>query len=111
MKAYYSDVFELPLPENHRFPMSKYRLLRERIAADTGICELCVPPAATDEQLALAHDRSYIRRVALGELTDLEIRRIGFPWSEKMVERSRRSTGTVLRWGCRSRWPPVRSSR
>ena len=95
MKLFYSDTFELPLPQGHRFPMSKYRLLRERIhESDLQTqCSLLVPPAATDDQLRLVHDREYIARVSQGTLTDLEIRRIGFPWSEKMVERSRRSVG------------------
>ena len=31
MKVFYSDHFVLPLPEGHRFPMTKYSLLRERV--------------------------------------------------------------------------------
>lgn len=98
MKLYYSDTFELPLPGNHRFPMAKYTLLRERIANGplARTCHLEIPPSANDEQLVLAHNPEYIRRVKSGELTDLEIRRIGFPWSKKMVERSRRSTGATI---------------
>lgn len=100
MKIYYSDTFELPLPPGHRFPMSKYRLLRERVAAsDVNELELLIPDAATDEQLALVHHPDYIRRVADGRLSDLEIRRIGFPWSPAMVERSRRSVGASINAG------------
>ena len=98
MKIYYSDTFELPLPENHRFPMAKYRLLRERIQASTEFkrCELLLPPEASDEQLALVHLPEYVNRVTHGRLTDLEIKRIGFPWSPKMVIRSRRSVGASI---------------
>jgi acetoin utilization deacetylase AcuC-like enzyme len=98
MKLYYSDVFELPLPDGHRFPMSKYTRLRERVAnelTERG-AELLLPPAATDEQLVLVHDRDYLDRVKYGGLSTLEQRRIGFPWSLKMVERSRRSTGATI---------------
>jgi acetoin utilization deacetylase AcuC-like enzyme len=98
MKLFYSDVFELPLPTGHRFPMSKYTLLRERIAnelVDHG-AELLLPPAATDRQILLAHTRDYLDRVKYGGLSQLEQRRIGFPWSLKMVERSRRSTGATI---------------
>ena len=98
MKLFYSDVFELPLPGGHRFPMSKYTLLRERIAeslVDRG-AELLLPPAATDQQILLAHTREYLDRVKYGGLSQLEQRRIGFPWSLKMVERSRRSTGATI---------------
>ena len=98
MKLFYSDVFELPLPGGHRFPMSKYTLLRERIAetlVDRG-AQLLLPPAATDQQILLVHTREYLDRVQYGGLSQLEQRRIGFPWSLKMVERSRRSTGATI---------------
>lgn len=98
MKLFYSDVFELPLPGGHRFPMSKYTLLRERIAeslVDRG-AQLLLPPAATDQQILLVHTREYLDRVKYGGLSQLEQRRIGFPWSLKMVERSRRSTGATI---------------
>jgi acetoin utilization deacetylase AcuC-like enzyme len=98
MKLFYSDVFELPLPVKHRFPMAKYRLLRERVQSSSLFDQKNVLPAPTcsDEQLCLVHDRDYVERVAHGKLSDLEIRRIGFPWSEKMVVRSRRSTGASV---------------
>lgn len=78
--------------------MSKYRLLRERIAGChfASQCELLIPPAATDSQLTLVHTEDYVDAVKTGVLTDLQIRRIGFPWSKKMVERSRRSTGASI---------------
>ncbi|HEV7672281.1 MAG TPA: histone deacetylase [Thermoanaerobaculia bacterium] len=98
MKAFYTDHFVLPLPEGHRFPMAKYSLLRERVTSAGFVApeELLVPEAATDEQLALAHDAEYVARVVGGRLDRLEIRRIGFPWSEAMVERSRRSAGATI---------------
>jgi acetoin utilization deacetylase AcuC-like enzyme len=98
VKLFYTDHFELPLPEGHRFPMSKYRRLRDRIVQSSLHAEdiLLVPPAATREQLILAHDPAYVDRVFSGQLSEMEIRRIGFPWSKKMVERSCRSSGATL---------------
>lgn len=98
MKVFYSDQFVLPLPEGHRFPMVKYSMLRERVAA-SGICgpgELRVPRPVSDEEILRAHDPIYLKRVAAGTLTDKEMRRIGFPWSERMVERSRRASGGTM---------------
>ena len=98
MKVFYSDQFVLPLPEGHRFPMVKYSMLRERVA-DDGICgpgDLRIPRAVTDEEILRAHDPHYLKRVVSGTLTEKEMRRIGFPWSEKMVERSRRASGGTL---------------
>lgn len=100
VKLFYTDHFVLPLPDGHRFPMAKYRLLRERIAA-AGLesIELCVPPAASDEQLLRAHSVEYLTKVREGELTRPEVLRIGFPWSPQMVERSRRSSGATVAAG------------
>jgi acetoin utilization deacetylase AcuC-like enzyme len=102
MKVYFTDEFVLPLPVGHRFPMQKYSLLRERVAAARlpGL-EMMVPPPATDEQLALVHHPDYIAKVVNGTLSEKEIRRIGFPWSPGMVERSRRSVGGTIA-ACRS---------
>lgn len=96
MQAFYCDQFVLPLPAGHRFPMAKYRRLRERVGAELGAVMLAEPPAAGDAALVLAHDPGYIERVARGRLSPAESRAIGFPWSPAMVERSRRSVGATL---------------
>src|SRR5215218_7741399 len=98
MKLFYSDNFVLPLPKGYRFPMVKYSMLRERVARDRicGLRELRTPRAVTDEEILRAHVPDYLKRVASGTLTEKEVRRIGFPWSEKMVERSRRASGGTL---------------
>lgn len=103
MKLYYADTFVLPLPPGHRFPMCKYAMLRESIAASGRFADddLRVPDAASDAELALAHDRAYIDRMSAGEMSAQEMRRIGFPWSAQMVERSRRSAGATIA-ACRS---------
>ncbi|HEU0051635.1 MAG TPA: histone deacetylase [Longimicrobium sp.] len=98
MRAFYSDRFVLPLPEGHRFPMIKYRRVRER-CLEEGILspdDLAEPPAASWDELALAHDVDYLAAVRDGALPPLAQRRIGFPWSPEMVERSRRSSGATL---------------
>ncbi|GAB2496653.1 histone deacetylase family protein [Arenimonas alkanexedens] len=98
MKAYYCHHFVLPLPEGHAFPMSKYARLHERVSAlapSLGIA-LHEPPAASDEDLARAHDPQYIRAMSEGSADPALMRRIGFPWSAAMVERSRRSSGGTM---------------
>ena len=96
MHAYYSDRFVLPLPEGHRFPMAKYRMLRERVSAELPGVVLLEPEPASAGQLALAHAPQYVERVFSGTLDAAEIRAIGFPWSAEMVERSRRSAGATI---------------
>jgi acetoin utilization deacetylase AcuC-like enzyme len=103
VKAFYTDHFVLPLPEGHRFPMKKYALLRRRVE-ESGlvVCEdLVVPHAATDQEVLRAHDADYLHKVQVGALTEAEIRRIGFPWSPALVERSRRSGGATIE-ACRA---------
>ncbi|HEX6734942.1 MAG TPA: histone deacetylase [Azonexus sp.] len=98
MRLYYTDVFVLPLPAGHRFPMEKYARLRQRLLAggEFGVDDFHLPPAASDEELARAHDPQYIRQVAEGSLPEPMQKAIGFPWSAAMVERSRRSAGATL---------------
>jgi len=98
MKAFYSDTFVLPLPEHHRFPMAKYRLLRERLVSEGILREedLSVPDAIGWDALRLVHDPAYVEQIASGTLPADAQRRIGFPWSPTMVERSRRSVGATL---------------
>lgn len=96
MKAYYSDRFVLPLPAGHRFPMQKYRMLRERVQAELPALQLEEAPIAIDSDLERVHAADYVARVATGSLNPQEQREIGFPWSPEMVERSRRSVGATI---------------
>ncbi len=98
MKVFAADLFPLPLPEGHRFPAAKYTLLRGMVA-DSGLVapgDLRVPEPAADADLALVHDPAYVRAVIEGTLPEAAWRRIGFPWSPELVERSRRSVGGTL---------------
>lgn len=101
MDAFYADQFVLPLPEGHRFPMVKYRMLRDLIAQELPDAVLREAPAASDEQLLSVHSAEYVEAVAHGSLTAAAQREIGFPWSEAMAERARRSVGGTLA-ACRS---------
>ncbi|SHN24534.1 Acetoin utilization deacetylase AcuC [Rhizobacter sp. OV335] len=95
MQAFHSDHFVLPLPDGHRFPMQKYRLLREAAESEPRL-RLQEAPAATDGELALAHTPDYVTAVSEGTLSAAAQREIGFPWTPRMVERSRRSVGATI---------------
>ncbi|HEX6164250.1 MAG TPA: histone deacetylase [Vicinamibacterales bacterium] len=98
MRAFYSDHFVLPLPEGHKFPMAKYSRLRERILAEGLIApaDLHEAPLAALDDLRLVHDPQYVDAVITGTVAADVQRRIGFPWSPQMVERSRRSVGATI---------------
>jgi len=88
----------LPLPEGHKFPMAKYSGLRERVLVE-GIVrseDLHEAPAAALADLTLVHTPEYVDAVVAGTLPKDTQRRIGFPWSPQMVERSRRSVGATM---------------
>ncbi len=95
MKAFYADHYVLPLPEGHRFPMEKYKKLRDLVSQLAGV-HLENAPSVTDTQILYAHDASYLIKVLQGSLSPQEQQEIGFPWSTQMVERSRRSAGATL---------------
>jgi acetoin utilization deacetylase AcuC-like enzyme len=99
MRLFPCDRFRLPLPAGHSFPIDKYTLLRQRLerhAAAGAAFEFIEPHAATDDELLRVHCRDYVGRVMAGTLSRDEIRRIGFPWSPHLVERSLRSTGAAV---------------
>jgi acetoin utilization deacetylase AcuC-like enzyme len=89
------DHHQIPLPAGHKFPIAKYRLLRERLEAD-GLFRIEEPALATPEVIALAHDPAYVRAFLEGTLDARIVRRIGFPWSTGLVARTLCSVGATL---------------
>ncbi len=90
MRVFYSDHYTIDLPEGHRFPMAKYRMLREELLR-RGIVkedELHDPGLADLSDVRRAHTERYLDGILNGTLDRLEIRRIGFPWSPSLVTRS-----------------------
>ena len=96
MLAFHSDAHSLALPPGHRFPQSKYRLLREHFEREPGRLRMRPAPAATEAELALVHTPGYIAAVRDGSLSAAQQREIGFPWSPSMAERSCHSVGASI---------------
>jgi acetoin utilization deacetylase AcuC-like enzyme len=96
MQAFYSDQFVLPLPQGHRFPMAKYAMLRDALVAHLPGIQLLQAPRASDAELLRVHTPDYVRGIADGSLPPSVTREIGFPWSEAMAERARRSVGATV---------------
>ena len=95
MRIFATDAFPIPLPDRHAFPIDKYRLVREAVES-LGLGPVTQGPTVTDDDLHRAHDPDYVHRVRTGGLTPAEVRRIGFPWSPELVERSLHSAGSTL---------------
>lgn len=94
----YHDDYSPPLPDGHRFPMAKFRLLRDHLV-DLGLttdAALLRPAICPPELLALAHDRDYVDRYCQGEISREELRRLGLPWSPALARRTLRAVGGSL---------------
>jgi acetoin utilization deacetylase AcuC-like enzyme len=96
MQAFFADHVGLQLPPGHRFPSGKYGLLRGRVEAELPDLRLSPAEPASEGELALAHDPSYIASVLDGHLSAAQQREIGFPWSPRMADRACRSVGATV---------------
>jgi acetoin utilization deacetylase AcuC-like enzyme len=95
VQLFYCDHYDLGLPAAHRFPARKYRLLRESLTGDSRFT-LHPAPLATRDQLVTAHHPGYVDSFLNGTLDNNAIRRIGFPWSLQLVQRTLASAGATL---------------
>jgi acetoin utilization deacetylase AcuC-like enzyme len=98
MTVFYSDHYTVPLPPGHRFPMEKYRMLRDALIRE-GVLrpdELHEAPPIDREMLLLAHSAHYVDGFIDGSVDPKIVRRIGIPWSESFVRRSLASVGGTL---------------
>jgi acetoin utilization deacetylase AcuC-like enzyme len=95
MQLYYHPLYsDLILPERHRFPIQKYQLLKTEIE-NLGVSAIHFqePKKATKSQLALCHNQRYIDDFLNGGLSDKAIKKMGFPYSQQLVERTLLSIG------------------
>lgn len=95
---FYPDIDDLPLPAGHRFPATKYRLLRDAIVDEAILPAgaLAPSPLASREELLRAHAADYVDAVLDGTLAADIVRRIGLPWSPILARRSRLTVGGSL---------------
>lgn len=94
----FPDTPDLPLPPGHRFPATKYRLLRGRVAAERvlGGADVVASPLIAIDDALRAHDEGYVRDVLEGRLSADAERRIGIPWSPILKQRSLATVGGAL---------------
>ena len=98
MRFFYPDVPPTPVPPGHRFPIGKYAMLREILAAERILPPdtLYPAPAATRSDLLRAHDAAYVDAIFDGSIDPTIIRRIGLPWSEAMARRACATVGGAM---------------
>jgi acetoin utilization deacetylase AcuC-like enzyme len=98
MRVFSHDPTTFPLPQGHRFPLAKYRLLRERLVADglVAAADVAFPGPLGWTELGCVHDAGLLHRIRTGALGERERRALGLPWSPQLVERGRRSVAGTL---------------
>lgn len=94
-RLFYCDHYCIPLPEGHKFPAEKYRLLRDTLARDN-VFQFEPAEFARAEVIELAHDPAYVAGFLGGTLDPAIMRRIGFPWSRELTRRTLASLGGTL---------------
>jgi acetoin utilization deacetylase AcuC-like enzyme len=90
-----TDQYRITLPVGHKFPVSKYGILRDLIEKE-GLFQLEQAAPAKAEIVALAHDPAYVAEFTAGTLPAAAMRRIGLPWSEVLVNRAFASVGGTI---------------
>src|SRR5262245_38784019 len=90
-----SSRYTFPLPHGHRFPIAKYELLRQRVLA-AGLGDVREPERIDRASLLRVHTARYVDAFTQGTLAPDELRRLGFPWSTELVERSYRACGGTV---------------
>ncbi len=98
VKVFHSDHYDLPLPDGHRFPMNKYKLVREALI-NFGLIKpdnIFKAPLADKNDILIVHTEDYYDSIEFGTLEPRDQKKIGFPWSDVMLNRSRASVGGFL---------------
>lgn len=94
-RVFHIDQYPLPLPPGHRFPHTKYALLRELLIKEKILLpsQLELAPMADIPLLSLAHSMDYIRAMENGSVSIDIIKRVGFPWSPELFRRTSATVG------------------
>jgi len=89
LKIAWSEIYAHPLPENHRFPMEKYNLLPEQLLYEGTITHenFFAPVPLAEQYITNTHEPEYWHRLKNQKLSKSEVRKTGFPMSEKLVQR------------------------
>lgn len=95
--VFHAIYSQLDLPTRHRFPIEKYVGIRRALAAKGVPDNWFWKPAPVDfKDLQAVYDPTYICQLVSNELSPKAMRRIGFPWSEQLIERTLTAVGGTI---------------
>ncbi|MGB0390116.1 MAG: histone deacetylase [Salibacteraceae bacterium] len=89
MKVAYHPKYEHSVPEKHKFPMEKYSLLKDQLIHNGIIskADLFEPKQMDWDIVEMVHSKDYLDKLKCNTLKPIEQRKIGFEWSEELIER------------------------
>ena len=98
MQVFYTPRYYAEIGAGHIFPIRKFELVRERLLSEGTLepPEIVEPSPAPLEDVLLVHTEDYVSRLCNGQLTTKELRRLGLPWSESLVQRSFYAVGGTI---------------
>jgi acetoin utilization deacetylase AcuC-like enzyme len=98
MRVFYTPRYYADIGQGHIFPIRKFELVRERLLTEGTLqaSEIIEPAPAPLVDVLMVHTEDYVSRLCNGQLTPKEIRRLGLPWSESLVQRSFYAVGGTL---------------
>jgi acetoin utilization deacetylase AcuC-like enzyme len=98
MRVFYTPRYYADIGDRHIFPIRKFELVRDKLLAEGTLSphQLVEPEPASIPEALFVHTDDYINRLCAGELTESELRRLGLPWSQSLVQRSFFATGGTI---------------
>ncbi|MDY7014331.1 MAG: histone deacetylase [Cyanobacteriota bacterium] len=98
LQIIYHPDYVTPLPEGHRFPMPKFKLLYELLLSEDIVRpeQVHVPEVPPREWLEWVHTQNYVEAYCEGTLDAKAQRRIGLPWSSALVRRTQTAVGGTI---------------
>ncbi len=89
IKIAFSEEYILDLPKEHKFPIQKYKMIPEQLLSEGLISNsnLFSPGLADKSIVVLTHCNNYVQKLLDNNLSDKEIRKIGFPQTPELIER------------------------
>ena len=97
MPLYFHPLYTEGISEEARFPRERYQRIAERLAHRPYGVQLSESPAASEEEICVAHDPAYVARFLSGAMDDAEKRRIGLrPWTDLIIPRTRHLIGGAI---------------
>ncbi|WEM43085.1 histone deacetylase [Photobacterium sp. DA100] len=96
--VYHPIYSQLELPPEHRYPINKYRMLYQYLELELGLrshpqIRIHQPQPVGIDEIKQLHHPDYIEKLFANTLPAAKMRRIGFPWSSQLIERTLTSSG------------------